>query len=606
MKKITLLKQNSLSVLAFVGLQSIALAQESIEPTVFDDEDDVIVVTASRLPESVVDVRGVVTTYDGDEIFKRQQIRVQDAIKLAPGVISTSTAGQDGQTATLIVRGLATKYNQFLIDGVRVTDGFGTSSQFGNILGNYALGYGEQLDLVNGGGSVVHGNSSYSGVFGIYNTFEDIDPTLTLFQESGSFEYSNTQISSKGAVDGVRYYLEGGSQEYENDLPKTSSSRYEISNQQFSFGVETDLGESDKIAVTTRIQESDIVNASPVHISVDTQVASVKWSHSSDRLEIDSTLGYYDEYYNYASTGFNSKILFEKFSFTTDIRQEFEHLSLNYGLDFSWNDYIDTGNGRDFSYNVLAAYVGGEKEFGALTTGVSARAEQNSKYDVLPSINSYLNYDSNMGALFARVVRSERAPSLLESEAYPAFGFNAAQLANPNLAPEQITSVELGGSKEVSGQELTATLYSHFITDTISKVGNQFQNAGGTSEVNGLEVSLNGRFLDDFIYTIAWNNTHTNENKNTPRNTVNADLRYEGDRWTVGTGVSHASKANYGGNKNLDSHVITRLYGSVEVTDYLTLSARLENLFNEEYEINPFGTTQGKGASAYVGATLNW
>ena len=71
---------------------------------------------------------------------KRQQARLQDVTNLTPGVLSTSTAGQAGQTGTLFVRGLTTRYNQLYLDGVHVSDAVASSGTYGGLLGHLQLG----------------------------------------------------------------------------------------------------------------------------------------------------------------------------------------------------------------------------------------------------------------------------------------------------------------------------------------------------------------------------------------------------------------------------------------------------------------------------------
>ena len=92
-------------------------------------------------------------------------------------------------------------------------------------------------------------------------------------------------------------------------------------------------------------------------------------------------------------------------------------------------------------------------------------------------------------------------------------------------------------------------------------------------------------------------------------------MNYDGGSWLVGTGVSYVGGASYlsptPGSLSTDSRTLTRLYGEFEATEWLTLHARVENLFDEEYQqfadaFGPGSGVEGPGRAFYVGATLTW
>ena len=118
--------------------------------------------TVSRLPESVRTYGAGVEVLSAETRTRRQQFRLQDALNLTSGVISTSPAGQEGQIGTLIIRGLATKYNNVQIDGVRVTDSLSTDT-VGNLFGNTLLGGNEQIEVARSGQQALQGNGVFGG-----------------------------------------------------------------------------------------------------------------------------------------------------------------------------------------------------------------------------------------------------------------------------------------------------------------------------------------------------------------------------------------------------------------------------------------------------------
>lgn len=250
----------------------------------------------------------------------------------------------------------------------------------------------------------------------------------------------------------------------------------------------------------------------------------------------------------------------------------------------------------------IYANVAGEVLGADLSLGL--RGEYHSDFDFIPALHSSVKYRfEDLGLdVFSRAATGFRAPSLLESEAFA--GFNN-QLANPDLDPEFFTTYELGVEQEISDQHtFRATAYAHFLThaigsevlstDPVTYVNTTINNnTSGTSEIFGLETSFKGEIIDNLNYTIAWNYSLRNELLMLPRNTVSADINYSSENWVLGAGFSHRSDATFDAprgpfSREIDGFIEFRVYGAWQVTENLKLSARVENLLDEKYEINPF------------------
>jgi vitamin B12 transporter len=93
-----------------------------------------------------------------------------------------------------------------------------------------------------------------------------------------------------------------------------------------------------------------------------------------------------------------------------------------------------------------------------------------------------------------------------------------------------------------------------------------------------------------------------------PEHVVQANLHWEAtDQLDLGAEISYVGERNLGGDP-LDAYLVTRLYGSYEVNDHVTINARLENAFDERYEHASFGGTPvaARRLGAFAGMTVSW
>ncbi len=625
MKNITNYKRGAMISLVYVGACGLSLAQEMKE----NIWSDPVVVTASRIPE-VLSVT-TVQLITAEEIEDRQEDRLQDVLNLTSGALSTSTAGQEGQTGSLFLKGLPTNYNQILIDGVRVSEGT-SSGSYGNLLGNFTFGLGEQLEVVTGSQGVFHGNAAIGGVIGIHNPFQYEKHKGALSQEVGSFEYTNTKFGASGAIDDTGYYITLGNQAYEQDLEVGSA--FQVNNQQYGVGLETALNEKNKLRVTSRGMSS-LVSKENVFFDTTSSLFSVQLlTDNKDRYKSVSVLSRYSQDYdsedlNFSTPRFDTNL--RKSSYTYDGQYVFsDYYTLKGGVEFSsveYDEVSDFGGERETDWNTTAVYLDSGLSFSDFKFNAGVRGEYHSIYDGLLSAHLQTKYenDSNGVGVYARASVANRAPTLLESEAFP--GVFGNQLSNPNLDKESVVSLEGGFSKKISSNlDFSVSGYAHFIQDSINleftpSFESQYQNADGINEVFGVDTTISGVLSDRFHYRLLWNYTLKNESLNSlpkglPRNSLNADFYYKADKWLLGAGLTHRSEAGFGSARLLDANTIARLYGHYHILDNLKLSVRLENLLNEAYEVNPFAFDPvtfssargelGRGFATYVGLEASW
>ena len=133
-------------------------------------------------------------------------------------------------------------------------------------------------------------------------------------------------------------------------------------------------------------------------------------------------------------------------------------------------------------------------------------------------------------------------------------------------------------------------------------------NRSGKGNANGLEVGLAGEACDGAIrYGLAYTYLQSSLN-DLPEHVVDGRLGWDvTERLVLGAGVSYVGQRTLGGDP-LDDYLLTRIYGTYEVSENLSLSMRVENLTDEDYSYISFGGApeKGRGLGAFAGAVVTF
>src|SRR5437762_5912592 len=82
-------------------------------------QDDVVVITATRVPKRFAELVNDVTVVTRDEIDRAGQSSLANVLQAIPGVEVTQNGGF-GATAQVFLRGANAGHTLFLVDGMRV------------------------------------------------------------------------------------------------------------------------------------------------------------------------------------------------------------------------------------------------------------------------------------------------------------------------------------------------------------------------------------------------------------------------------------------------------------------------------------------------------
>jgi vitamin B12 transporter len=563
-----------------------------------------LVISALRTPTALSQVSSSVSVLD-PAAFEAQGIyRLQDALNRAPGVISTSTGGQNGAVGSLLIRGTSTGYSQIVVDGMRMSD---SNAPLGNFLGNAGVSDFGRIEVLRGPHGAIYGGESVGGVLWLETTAGTPDPRSQVRVEGGSFNSFAADARHQGSQGALSYFLSTGYETTDNDTNPSTNFR------QWRASLRADMRHDDTWTsrITFRGNDSYFRNSPTSENHVDSALVTLQATGThSDRWTSRFHLGFYQESYDndfvFLGTPGNFGTDLRSTSFSTDqeIRLTEDLLLLAGGFyhrdSFTNTIGVDqTGNRYGFHSSLQWQPVDG------LTLQQSGRWEDYDTYGdefTWRSGAAYFLEDAGL-TLRGGIGKSFRTPSYLDL-----FG-STFGVGNPNLNAESATGWDLGILQNIGPhQQLEVTWFQNRIRDQIRSFPAPPQNVAGTSKTQGIETGWRGRWLNGmFEHHLAW--TWTDESiAGLPRNAVNASLDWNIDeKSVVGAGVQHFSSRSWGGNP-LTSATITRIHGSHQITENLRLHARVENLFDERYELSDFfGTViPGAGRGLFVGLTATW
>lgn len=137
-------------------------AQSPLDPQPSPQLQQAIVVTASRVPESVESTPAAVTIITRKDLEKRATRDVADALREVPGLIISRT-GSSGKATSIFTRGGSSKDTLVLWNGVEINNPFFAGYNFGT----FSTAGVDRIEIVRGPFSALYGSDAVSGVVNI-------------------------------------------------------------------------------------------------------------------------------------------------------------------------------------------------------------------------------------------------------------------------------------------------------------------------------------------------------------------------------------------------------------------------------------------------------
>jgi len=596
----TLFKKSllSLTVVSAISTSFIAAANSETEA----DELETITVTASRSPMDVADSLASQVVITRADIELANPVSVLDLLSSLPSIDISSNGGK-GQASSVFMRGTNSDHTLVVIDGIRISSATSGSASLNTISPEMI----ERIEIVQGPRAALWGSDAIGGVIQIFTR-----------QLSGGEFFVGTSFG----VDNYQKYKAGvgishGDGQTSILISKEKSDGYDVKE-----GTETDDDGYDFNSIAIRGSQNV------------TKDFLVDWLFSSDEGDNE-----YDGYYNGSDIKNHAWLLRANYknqignvkNYTTfsagqnrdsadslidgasqgvfeTRRNQFsalnnsyfsDELQLNIGLDYYQDDVSKSAT----VYNVGKRYTTGvfahtAYSLNSWTYELTLRHDDVEKIDSESTFNLGGGYKINDDSrLVINYGTGFKAPTF--NDLYYPFG------GNEELVSELSSSAELFFETKLMNVNTSWNLYHSEVDNLIVWGGSQSENIEEV-EINGFEFAMNFNQLGG---THDFNLSYTDaEDKQTEKQLIRRAKEKFNYKFT--TQISDASiyiEYQFVGSRldkndvNLSSYQLLNLGLNYDVSDNISISSRVTNLLDEDYQTAYEYNTQER--AFYLGVT---
>jgi vitamin B12 transporter len=576
-----------------------------------------IVVTAAKIQESIEDTISAVTIIKSEDIKKMNVEFVTDVLRKVPELNLVQNGGP-GKIASVILRGGNSAHTLIMVDGIRTNSTTTGSFDFSSINVDDI----ERIEIVRGPQSTMYGSEAMAGVINIITKKGTGAPKIETSLEAGSFGTYKPDAIISGGYKNMDYRMTG-SYFFTDGISaaKNGAERDSYKNSAFSwkFGYRpaekveleftgkysydrTDLDGFDFFAHKAIDDPNFVQYENHFVLSAKGKLyLSKSWEQIFTISRVWDSLKFRDPDDTFNNASITTEID------TIDWQHNFyinDIFTLTAGAEYQNEKGKNVGN-FDTSLGNGALYLNNTLKL--LKDGLILSAGL--RYDDREKFGNKSTY--RMGALYTikpveMSIRTSygtgfRAPAFNELF-FPFYG-------NLKLKPEDTSSWEIGIVKDFIKDKLSLSLtyfdqkYNNLIdTNPLTFTAVNIAKA----EIKGLEASAWFKLSDNVRFTTGYTHLDT-EDKLTgkrlslrPNDKVNLsaayslkDLSLVADFTYVGNRVDSSVK------RTLSSYSVVNISSSYRIKKGLTVFARIDNLFDTDYEES--GSFNTPGFSIYGG-----
>ena len=166
-------------------------------------------VTASGTPLSLQEVAKASDVIDGDQISRRTEYSIAEALRSVPGVRVRQLRGPGSQT-TIQVRGMRGYDTAVLIDGLRFRDAAGTQGAATPFLQDMLIVDTGRIEILRGSGSSLYGSHAMGGVINIVSSQGGGRTHGEISAEGGGLGFTRGVARVGGGLGGAGQFVYSG------------------------------------------------------------------------------------------------------------------------------------------------------------------------------------------------------------------------------------------------------------------------------------------------------------------------------------------------------------------------------------------------------------
>ncbi len=603
------------------GLVAIGLAPfaEGRENTEGPPSLDQVVVTATRLSETLFEANANISVFTQDDIERMHPISIEDTLRTMPG-IQFLNYGLPGYNLSR-VRINGTDQVLVLVDGVNVTQlgsGVPYPLHFVTDMDNI-----ERIEVLRGSAAVLYGSNAKGGVINIITREAEAGNRTRLTVSAGSYDTRSYRLSNEGTLGDWSYrlnlsrFLQGstrdadgvewaGDQEYEKGGAMVSR-RLGDSRLTLSFN-----SDRDAYSFLDHIYDQDVDGRFRMRDVTLTWDAGLSGTLSNTFTARDSR--FHNHGILHAAFGdadfwndhYKSLVVADQLSKAFGDRhvlvvgaEYLETTSLE--ADFT-GGYLSISNRSVFLQHEWQATEGLR-----LTGGLRLDEPDSERANLTSNLSGSVKIGYRFGpADNAWMAANDYFVLPSGSQLFSVFG-------NPALLPEKGRNYEIGYSHSFAGGAmLSAHVFQRESRQNIGFDDNARTYTNGEEKAVGADLQLDAGLSETLSVSFAWSFLNYRNPSGTtalgylPRNLVNAGLTWESAAWNVGLDVRgflgrDGSDVRSEGWPS-DHYWVTNLGVNYRASDRLKLFLKINNVTNTLYaeHTNVF-FAQFSGASEWYG-----
>lgn len=561
-----------------------------------------IIVTATRIEETIEETTSDVTVIKGEDIKKMNVQFITDVLRKIPELNLVQNGGA-GKVAGILLRGGSSAHTLVMIDGIKVNSTTTGSFDFSGINVDDI----ERIEIVKGPQSTIYGSEAMAGVINIITRTGEGRPKVDISFESGSYGTYEPSVTFSGGHKKLTYRLTG-TYFYTDGISAAKHGSEKDGYENTSFSGKFGFKPSEKLELEltgkyyddrSELDGFDFVQMQAADDLNFTQqgnhyILSCKgklnlfniWEQIITASTTKDSLKFRDP-----DTTFNNADIITGID-TIDWQHNF-YISDNYtvtsGAEYRKEKGENKGN-FDRSLNNKALYLNNKlkllKEDLVINAGL--------RYDDHETFGNKTTY--RIGAIYSikpaalRIKSSYgtgfRAPSFNELF-FPFYG-------NLNLKPEESTAWEIGLEKDILKDRASISLtyfdqkYKNLIqSDPLTWMAENIANA----EIKGIEVDATLKVTNNINIKGGYTYLDT-EDKDTgerlplrPKDKLNLSTEFSTKDISMIANCTFIGKRyDSSVSRDLPSYFLVNLAGNYKVAKWLTAFARIDNLFDADYE----------------------
>jgi vitamin B12 transporter len=624
-----------------------------------DDPLSEVVVTATRAGEGIrSDLLGSsFTVLDPADIEQRQVRIVSDVLRDVPG-IAVSRSGGVGSPTQVRLRGSESNQALVLIDGIKASDPYAGEFDFATLIADDVA----RVEILRGQQSALYGSDAIGGVINYITLTGKEMPGTRLRLEGGSFGTADLSARTAGLAGPLDYSLSAGYR----DTDGTPTSRFgsrdlAAENQAASAKLIYSISDDARIKAVARYSHTEAdtndqdFNFPPgptYGFVVDTPGSYYKnralygllrgeldtfggnWSHALQAQGVGSKRdGFLNDDPSYGDDGGR-----QRYSYETTVRFGGGAVkqSVTGALDYARETFQNRGpfltdeQARERSLTTRGAVVQYDATIDdRIGLGAALRHDDNNRFDSDTTYRLQGSYLFDSGTrLHAAAGSGTKNPGVFEL-----YGFDPDTfIGNPDLKPEKSHGWEVGIEQRLfdNRARIDVTWFDSRLRDEIftvydaNFVFSSPQNKAQDSKQKGVEVSLAARVAEQWRIDASYTYLDATEFDSAtqrmveevrrPSNIASLNVGWRGLENRAGLDLT----VRYNGSTldinytivvpthfvRLDSYTLVNLGGDFRITNKVQVYARVENLFDEQYE--EVFTFRAPGRAEYAGVRFSF